>query len=1034
MKTKFNGILTLLLAFIVQISFAQDRTISGTVSDETGTLPGVTIIKKGTTQGTETDFDGNYSIKASTGDVLVFSFVGMTSKEVTVGASNKINVTLESGNVLEEVVVTAFGIKREKKALGYATQQIGTEELEKNSAGNTNIVNALSGSVTGVNVVNSSGDVGAPSSIVVRGTSSLTGNNQALFVVDGVPIDNSSFNSGAADDEITGVNRAGDIDFNNVESISVLKGGAATVLYGERGANGVVLITTKKGKDSGKLNIKINSSFSFSEPNRLPQFTEKYARGRNGLYSNVTHWSWGPAYASNPVFPSGTNTDLDADGAAEDVSGQAIPFYSGNYKNWFRTGTNATNNISFSGSNEKGNFYAAYTRTDQNGIVPNSSLKRNTFVINGGYNLSDKLTVGASINFVRSETNKAASGVNGWGDGLGYWHHMWDINRPWKDVNGQKTWFSTAVPDPNWIVYEDNELSEVNRLFGNVSLSYSVNDWINFAVKVGIDTYSDIRERYRPNSAVQSAGRAGDGYVNNLNLIDTNTQFLVSGKGQLSDKIGLSYTVGTSVFESRLKSLVKRGTTEILPDFYNLSNYKDVVALPFESNYRLVGVFGEATFDYDNLVFLGVTARNDWSSTLPVHNNSYFYPSVSTSFVFSELLENKEVISYGKFRASIAQTGKSAEPYNIQDVFIKGTNNVLGQPYFTASDIARNPNLKPEISTEWEVGLDMQFLNRKIGLDLTYYDKLSTDQIISATVGSTTGSDSRIINAGDLRNSGIEALLSVKDLFKVADDFSWGVDFNFTKNKNVVESLADGFSDQIVLGEGWWSSTQRVARIGMSSGTIIGKGYQRDDSGNVLVGNDGLPLLEDGLVLGDVLPDWNLGINTKLKYKDFSLSFLFDIKKGGDVINDSRGWWVYAGLHKSTEDRFYSVNDPYANSSTIIKGVNVDSGEANNIAIPLSNDYYHNYVSFNDEELIEDASWVRLRNVSFSYDLPERYLEKMGLSKLQFTLAGNNLWLDTKYKGIDPEVSGRGVTNNTGYDINGAPATKSYTLNVKLGF
>jgi len=447
-----------------------------------------------------------------------------------------------------------------------------------------------------------------------------------------------------------------------------------------------------------------------------------------------------------------------------------------------------------------------------------------------------------------------------------------------------------------------------------------------------------------------------------------------------------------------------------------------------------MGIFADVTFDYKDYLYLGLTARNDWSSTLPSDNNSYFYPSANLGFIFSKLVDSK-FINYGKLRGSIAQTGKSADPYQIQDVFVKAGDNVLGTPQFTTSNLSRNEALKPEISTEWEIGTELKMLDSKISLDFTYYNKLSTDQILQTPTGVTTGFSSQVINAGDIRNKGVEVLLSFNDLFKVADDFKWGVNFNFTKNTNEVETLADGFTDQIVIADGWWSTTQRVARVGQSAGTIVGVGYQRDDAGNILVGDNGLPLLtEDKIVLGDIFPDWKLGINTNLKYKNIGLSFLFDIKKGGDVINDSEGWWVYSGLAKSTEDRFYSLNDPNANATTIIDGVNANTGQANDVAIPLTNGYYHDYVSFNDEALVEDASWVRLRNISLSYDFPKKILDQIGFTNLQVGVTGTNLWLDTKYNGKDPETSGYGSGNSTGWDINGAPSTKSYTFNIKLGF
>lgn len=1027
-----------LLFFNITIVLGQEKSVQGTISDVNNVpLIGVNIIVKGTTNGTQSDFDGKYTIKVSPGDILSFTYVGLKTEERTVGSGNTMNVTMhEDASALEEVVVTAMGISKDKKRVGYAIESVGSEVLERSAE--TNILNALNGRVSGVNITSAGGDVGASSNIVIRGTSSISGGNQALFVIDGVPIDNSTTFGGG---NVAGANRGSDIDFNNVATISVLKGGAATVLYGERGANGVILITTKTGEQNDRLNVNVSSSYTISEPNKYPEFQNSYARGRNGAYSNVTHWSWGPSYASNPTFPAGTNLDINGDGILTDVGNQAIPQYFDNWKKFFNTGDSFTNNIALSGANDKGRFYTSATKTDQTGIVPNSENKRFSVLLNGSYNLSEKFKVGASANFIQTKRTVSASSFNGWGDGLGYFHHMWDIETwSYKDANGNKTWFSGSNADPLWVVNEENEKSLVNRVIGNINASYTFSDWFNVSYKLGLDNYSDVRKSFRPISSVNTAGTnpngpggAGDGWVTNITSTQLNSDLFITGDGDVTEKFGFSYLVGNNVFDSKYETLTTTGTSQILPGFTNITNYTTVTAANNISNQRIIGLFGEFTFDYDNTYFLGITARNDWSSTLPSDNNSYFYPSANLSVIFSKLIDNAEWLNFGKFRGSIAQVGKSAIPYQIQDVYVRDGANIGGQPRFTVSNISRNPNLLPEISTEWELGLEMKMFENKVGLDFAYYIKDTDNQFASVPVSNTTGYGSTIINSGLINNKGIEVLLSINNLIDLGE-FKWGFDFNFTKNENVVKELTEGFGDQIVIGTGWWSSTSKVAKVGYSTGTIIGVGYDRDAQGNIYVDDNGTPLLAaDNIILGDTNPDWIANMSGNFSYKGLGLNLLFELKKGGDIINDSEGWWVYSGLSKTTENRFYP-GDPNSTASAVIPGIIKSSGLPNNIAIPLDNNYYQNLVSFNDETLVEDASWFRLRNVALTYDFSGEMLKKIGFHSLQIGVIGKNLWLDTKYSGKDPEVNAYGAGNSSGWDINGAPATKSYTFNVKIGF
>ncbi|MCD8399072.1 SusC/RagA family TonB-linked outer membrane protein [Tenacibaculum finnmarkense] len=1024
-----------LLFLVSQFTFAQEKTISGVVSDESGGLPGVSIIIKGTTTGVETDFDGNYSINAKQNDILIFSFVGKATTRKTVGASNKINVVLaDDENLLNEIVVTALGIKREKQALGYATQQVKSKDIEEKTAGETNIANGLRGVTTGVSIISSSGDVGSPTSVVIRGISSLNGSNQALFVVDGVPISNGSADLG----NISGVNRAADIDPNNVESMSILRGGAATALYGERGANGVILITTKKGKNSDKLGINISSTYTISKANIFPEFQTEYARGAaDGKYT-ASHNSWGPAYSTNPKFPEGTDyEDMDADGINDDVSGQPIPYFANNYERFFNTGTTSSNNISVNSGSEKSSFFASYTNLDQKGIVPNASLKRNSVTLNSTFNVNDQFTVGGSANYINSKTSKTASGWEGWGQGIGYYHHMWDIKRPWKTPQNTKSFFSGSVKDPNWAVNENNQKSVVNRVYGNVFAAYEISDWLNFSYKIGIDTYSEAASRYQPFSDVNTSQKLGDGYEYSSSLYDINSLFLITGAGDFSEKIGISYTFGHNHFESQFKSLQINASNQETRYLQALIAFKTFTPFANTINTRDYGVFGDVTLDYNNTFYLGFTGRNDWTSKLSSENNSFFYPSVNASLIFSKLIGKNNILNYGKLRSSYVKVGKTGPAYLLYDQFSKANqgNQVAGLTGAYQANTKFNKDLVPEISTEWEVGLEAKFLDNKIGFDFTYYNKLSEDQILRVASASSTGFNGAWINSGAIRNSGYEVQLTLNDLIKISDDFSWNINFNFTKNKGVVESLPEEFSDGIALGGNAWTNVSRYYKAGYSTGIIQGDGYELDAKGNILVDDKGQPNVIGGQIVGDVNPDWNLGINTNLNYKSFNLSFLFDIKKGGDIVNDTQGSWMYSGMAKRTENRYYGDgSNPNANATTIVKGVNKNTGLVNDVAIPLTRDFWRNTISRNGSELVQDASWVRLRNVALTYKLPKKHLKTVGIDNLQFSIIGSNLWLYTNYDGQDPEVSSAGTGRASGFDVSSAPQTKNYSFNVKFGF
>lgn len=1046
MRTKLKGTLTLFLALIVQITFAQQKTVSGTVSDKTGSLPGVSILVKGQTTGTETNFDGKYSISVKAGDILVFSYLGYKTVEKTVGTSNTIDVVMvEDANVLDEIVVTALGLSRDEKTLGYSAQKVKADKIA--GTGQSNLVNAINGKVAGVNIVSSSGAPGASANITIRGASSISGNNQPLFVVDGLPISNNTDNgssSGTLDGvdfrdygKTVGVNRAADIDPNDIESITVLKGGAATALYGNRAVNGAIIITTKKGRAGNGLNVTLSSRLSFETVNKLPSFTHQYARGRNGAYSNVTHWSWGPAYSDNPVFPAGTNVDLAGTGTATDVSGQPIPLYRDNYKNFWTDGTTKQISASISGGDDKGNFYASIGKNDQEGVIPNSLYERVNATIKGEYKINDKFRIGGYATYANTRSNIHQGGDTGF-QGLGYYHHMWDItSRNWKDAQGNRTWFSTAVAEPLWTANEEIEKGEVNRFIGSVNFSYDFADWLKVSYRVGMDTYSDDKNMVRPISSVNTTNRLGDIYEIRINNKDFNSDLLFTGNVKLQDDLNLNFLVGNNVYEMLYDRVFVQGDGLSVGGFNDISNAVTVTANNLTNRKRTIGVFGELSFDYKDTYYLTVTGRNDWSSTLPKGANSFFYPSVSGSVIFSNFLEDqKDWLSFAKLKGSWAELGNDSQGlYATTDVYAKRDPNVLGLPRFTVSTTQGNPNIKPEISSTWELGTELRFLDNFINLDFTYYKRTTKDQVVSVPLSSTTGYGAYFDNAGEVVNKGIELIVGLNDILKKFNGAPrWDLLVNFSKNESEVISIPDGL-DEIIIGNGYWNGANIVARPGLPYGTFVGSGYKRNANGVLLLDDNGYPQVADeNLVLGDPNPDWLMNINNSISYKGFTLSATLQIRQGGEILNDSESFWVYAGLSKTTEDRYYSASTASANAVAVFDGIIESTGQQSNVAAPLTNGYYHNLNSFVDEAHIEDASWVRLRDISLSYSLPSEWIKKIGLVSADISVNGRNLWLKTNYKGIDPETNALGAGNVQGVDLISAPGTKSIGMGVKVKF
>lgn len=683
------------------------------------------------------------------------------------------------------------------------------------------------------------------------------------------------------------------------------------------------------------------------------------------------------------------------------------------------------------------------SRSDSEGIVRNSDYLRYNATVNGAYQVTEKFNFNGSMQYINSERNSVGglNGGDGWGSGLIYYHHMWDlVNRNWADEQGQKTWFSGAVADPMWVVNETPLNNKINRVLGNIGATYEVKDWLNFSYKIGVDNYTDIRKRYRPTSDVNTTARVGDmlDWRATVNQIESN--FYITGDFDVNKDLDVSYLVGGNINERSYDKIETIGKEQVIPRFVNITNYVTHEVTAYQSHRRTAGVFGELTLDYKNFLILSATARNDWSSTLPPENRSFFYPSINAGLIFSNLIANNDFLTFGKIRGSWAKVGRSAPLYRLYDTFDKlSINAPNNQPRAEVSDVQKNIDLRPEISSEFEIGTELKFHSNKIGLDFTYYNKKTDGQIIDIPLTNTTGFSSTVLNAGIVRNKGIEALLTFNNLVTF-DDFNWDLGVNFTKNSNVVEELPEEI-DEITIATGWWSNTSIRARRGESTGTIYGTVWDRDDNGNIYTVNGTPQRASENDVIGDTQPDFLLNFNGNFDYKGVELGFLFEVKQGGDVINDARAGWIYSGKHIDTEARWYPSEDdpdvgvPTANSTIIFPGVDRDSGQPNTTPLKLTNSYYIHTYRRVGEEMVEDASWLRLRTVSLGYSIPSETSNAIGFEGIKVSLIGNNLWLKTDYTGHDPETSGFGADSNAqGYDILSAPATKGYSLNVKLNF
>lgn len=1050
-----HKLLFTLIAWCVSLGllFAQGRTISGTVTDAGSKepIPGVSVYIKGTTTGVSTDGDGKYQLPVpnATGDILVYSLVGYKNQEITLGAEAEVNVSLVTDGILDEVVVTALGIEKDKKGLGIAVTEVKAADIQNTRA--TNVVNSLSARVAGVRVQGSSGMVGSSSAIFIRGFTTFTGSNQPLFVVDGIPIDNSSTGYGNTGGALTGnalqtgvsnSNRAIDINPDDIESMSVLKGPAAAVLYGSRAAGGAILITTKKGK-SGKLKIDYTGSYQVVDVNRYPDYQNDYGQGIGGAMNNTSNFSWGPRFGSQPTY---TN-----------FIGQSEIYqaYPNNVESLFKQGNNLQNSLSISGGNDKSTFTASYSNTLENGIMINNRLHRNTFKIGGTHQLTKKISVSTSINYFNIFSKRTQQGNQLSNPMFRSWFLPRSVN-PYNyptinPTNGAANYWYGGEDNPIWSLENHLYDDEVNRVLGNISFTYDITDWMSLNYKLGTDygvatinTYDAPGARGAANHNALGVGAIG----RRANQTTLTSSFLnLNFKKKINEDFTVTGLLGQEISSTKGVNRLALGTGVVIPGFYNLSNTTTYVPTNSEVNTRLMGIYVDVQASFRDFAFLNVTGRNDRSSTFGPAKRSYFYPSVSASFVFTsaiEALKENNVISFGRIRGNLAQVGRIAPAYSTDTYFLNAnpsdgfgpaiTFPFVGQAGRALDDVAGNPNLGPEFTVTREIGTELKFLKNRITLDLGYFSTNSTKIILDVPVAGASGFTNLTNNAGKLNSNGIELLLAGTPIKK--ENFQWDISLNWTRIRNVVKELAPGVT---IIPLGGFTSPQTRLEANAPYGVIYGTTFIRHTDGRLILNPNGLPVVNttDIKRIGDPNPDWTAGITNTLSYKGLSLSFLVDIRKGGDIVSRNIGDLRRAGAAAETgdRDRNYNIAGWKGNAAGTLLADAGGNPVANDVQVTAEQFWGSMFAFGTGESYIFDASWVRLREASLTYTLPQSIVEKAKLSRIEIGISGRNLLLwAPNVPHIDPEVNAQGANNSQGLEFNALPQTRSLGFMLRISY
>lgn len=1043
MKKVFTLGFLLLLLFLAETGFAQDLSIKGKVQSADGYLPGASILIKGTSRGSTTDANGDFTLTAPTNAILVVSFIGYKTLEIPVGSKTVFDIMLENdATQFNEIVVTALGIAREKKALGYSVQEVSGKTLTQ--ARETNLVNSLSGRLAGVQVTNSNGAPGSSSRMIIRGASSIGSNNQPLFVVDGVPVDNSNFGSG------TGIdygNAAASINPDDVESINVLKGPSAAALYGSRGANGVVLITTKSGKGTKGIGVSFNTNTAFESPFRLPKWQNEYGQGAKGLFSYVdgtgagvndgVDESWGPKLDGRllPQFDS----PIAADGTRTPTPWVAHP---DNVDKFFETGRTLTNNVAITGANDKGDFRLSFTNLDQTGILPNTDYKRRTVSLNAGWNLTNKLSIRATGNYV----NDGSDNRNNFGLYFIWFGRQVDMDKL-KDYHKpgsiyQYNWNDNYWTNPYYLLNESTRANERDRLYGNMSATYKFTDWLSLTARTGTDFYEDRRKtKTAARQAKIGASSLYDAYNEEQIFVrESNSDFLLNATHKFGE-----FDITANIGGNHRSNYAQRnymGATELaIPRVFNMGNSRQRPVTENSFIKKSVNsLYAAANLGFRNYLFVDLTARNDWSSSLPSDNRSYFYPSAAVSAIITDIFDVKSsVLSFAKIRAGWARVGNDTDPYRLASTY-KYENPWGSTPSLSENNALLNANLKPELTSSYEIGTDIRLWQNRVGIDVTYYKKVSSNQILDVNISNATGYLSKLLNAGKIENQGIEIQLTASPVKTEA--FEWQVGLNWARNKNKVISLANNLTTY-QLNTSYNSLTQTTstssfrglsveARVGQPYGTFFGKGFLRAPDGQIVYDAQGYPMLESASrVLGNFTPDWIGGFSNTFRYKNLTLSTLIDVKHGGDIFSQSINIGRYTGV---LEETTLAREEGIVGQGVVNIGTAAAPEYVPNEKRISSEEYHHKYYLLtNNENTIFDASYVKLREVKLTYMLSGQVFKKLPFRDIAISVVGRNLaLLKSNLPHIDPETSYYNDGNLQGIENGQIPTTRTVGFNISF--
>ncbi|WP_273566202.1 SusC/RagA family TonB-linked outer membrane protein [Maribacter halichondriae] len=1076
----------LCMLFLLGISwaFAQEKTITGNVTDQDGQpLPGANILVQGTTTGTQSDFDGNYEISGEVGQTLVFSYIGMKNISRDIGASNVINIQMEEdAQALEEVIVTALGIKREKQALGYAVAEVSSEQLEEKAEGDLGRV--LMGKASGVNITQQSGLSGSGTNIIIRGFNSFSQSNQPLFIVDGVPFNgdtNPSGRQGSRQDFINGNNGSSrflDLDPNSIESVNVLKGLAASTLYGSLGRNGVILITTKAGAGGSgikKTEITATSSLFFNEIASTPDYQNQYGNG----FDQAFGWffsNWGPSFDQEGISGWGNSASFDANGTlahpystSTSAIQAAFPEFQGqrykwqpydNFGNFFKTGTVANASVNLAGASDDGkiSYNANYGYLKDQGFTPGNGLNRNNFGIGGRAELSNKFTVSGTINYARtkfisppvalSQGNGATgSGSSVFGD-LYFTPRSVDVaGLPFQDpLTGGSVYYrqNNSIQHPLWTVNNAGTQQETNRTFGNLGLVYGFNENLNVSYRVGLDVYSENNLNYQNKGGVNSNSndiRLQSGVYETWN--NTNTiwdhNLALNGDYDITEKIGATFNIGANgrreVFQSGGTSSDGQQVFGVLRHFNFLNNNE----IQSSAERNVVGLYGQVEFDYDSFLYLTVAGRNDWVSNLSKANRSLFYPSASLSFVPTTVfqgLKSENILNYLKIRGGYGTSAgfpdQNSDSYPVasrlsldtQDFQDNTGRNIVTN---TTGLTLGNPDLKPEQVSEIELGIESRWWNGKITLDASVYERTTTDLIVTQPLDPSSGYFRTTTNVGEIKGQGLELDLGLRLVEHEGDGFNWNTNINFSMIETEVTDL--GNDTDLIVYSGF-GNLGNAAIKGQPLGVIYGSRILRDASGNLVTNSAGdyVQDSQDG-VIGDPNPDFVTNLNNSFSYKNFTLGFQFNWTQGGDIYSSTIATLLGRGLIVETLDR---------ENTFVLNGVKQSDGTPNDVQINNS-DYFFNNILFGPSELqVYDATVIRLQELSLGYSLPKQFLDRTPFGSLSFTVSGFNLWYDAintpDGANFDPNTSGTGVGNGFGFDFLNGPSSRRYGLSVKATF